>query len=517
LFAACANLASLFAARVTDRSREWAMRIALGSSAQRIARHIVTESLVICIVGAAAGIFAAHLLLELLNNWSPATESHLDARLDTNAYLFGFALAVGSALIVTLLSARQAWRRSPLDLMKGAPSAGAIRSRRLALRDWLLGLQVAICTLLVMSSLVAAQGLRRAFAIPLGFQPQGAVLVDLDLNQAQLDNNAAVARKKQILSSVENIPGVAAAGIVNRVPFTGGLRGTPIFRPGEKDFNRKLSSLSAYTFEVSPGYLRAAGTRLLRGRDFSWHDRADTAHVAIVNQAFARKLWSIRSALGQHFVVSGSLTEVIGIAEDGKYHDLQEPSYPAVYLSLAQSSSSDTILVVRSPIRQPKLAASIQGALAPLVPKAQFSIQDWADILQDQLFPSRVAAVALAILSSLAMLLAVTGIFAMASYSVSRRLKELGIRAALGANKLQVLRAALERPVFLLAFGSAAGILGALSATRLLAHIVYQARTADPLVIAGAALLMALIGIVASALPARRVLSVNPSRLMREE
>jgi hypothetical protein len=305
---------------------------------------------------------------------------------------------------------------------------------------------------------------------------------------------------------------------VNRAPFTGGIHGIPIFRPGTTEFKLNNSVLAPYVFQISPEYLEAAGTRLLGGRDISWHDTAKTPYVAIVNKTFARKMWGEMWAIGQHFIVSGNLTEVVSVAEDGKYHDVQESPQPAAYLPLSQSEQSETVFVVRSRRSPGEMAAALERTLNGILPNVPIKLQSWPDALEEgELFPARAAAVALGIMGLLAAMLTITGIAGMAAYSVSKRMKELGIRVALGARGIQVMSAAVGRPMLLLGVGSALGLLAGISASGLLGHIVYQANPQDPVVVGGAVLTMALLGLAAAAIPARRALAVDPSKLMREE
>jgi hypothetical protein len=312
---------------------------------------------------------------------------------------------------------------------------------------------------------------------------------------------------------------VAAVGTVNRVPFTGGLRGVPVFPPGTTEFTLNNSVLAPYVFTISPGYLEAAGTRLLGGRDFSWQDTTQTPYVAIVNDTFARKTWGGTSAIGQRFIVRGHLTEVVGVVEDGKYHNMQESEQPVAYLSLSQNEQSHMIFVARSQWAQNEIAATLERTLNGLEPNAQIKVQSWLEVLGgvNALFPARAATTALGVMGLLAAMLAVTGIFGMAAYNVSRRMKELGIRVALGARTKHVMSAAVGRPIVLLGLGSLAGLLLGVFASRLLEHIVYQANPRDPVVVVGAVLTMALLGIAASAIPAVRALAVDPSKLLREE
>jgi predicted permease len=515
LAAACANLATLFAARAADRGRELALRVALGSSRRRLVRQLLTEAVMVSLMGGAAGLVGAYLLLGVLNR-SPLFVGQLTVNVDARLYLVGQALTLGSALLFGMVPARQAWQSSPLQMMKSGP-ADAMLLGRLALRDLLLGAQIAICTLLVTASLVAVQGMVRALHVPLGIQPQGAMLVYLDLSQVGQAGDVAVEKQKSVIAAARSIPGVTAAGAVSHTPMTGGMHGIPIFRPGTTDFKLNNSVLAPYVFPMSPGYLEAAGTRLLGGRDVAWQDTPKTPYVAIVNQTFARKMWGEMPAIGQRFILWGKLTEVVGVAEDGKYHDMQESPQPVVYPPLSQSDPSDAVFVVRS-LRTPnEMAAALQRPLSGIEPNVPITVQSWSDSLAGELFPARAATVALGVMGLLAAMLAVTGIFGMAAYNVSRRMKEFGIRVALGARKTQVMSAAVGRPMVLLGVGSVLGLLAGIFASGLLGQIVYQANPTDPLVLCGAIATMVFLGAMASWIPAQRALHVDPSRLMREE
>jgi predicted permease len=515
LVAACANLASLFAARAADRSRQLALRVALGASRWRLVRQLMTEAMVLSLLGGGAGLVTAGLLLGVLNRWQ-SSYGHLAVSVDARVYLAALTLTLISALLFGMIPSRQVWRSSPLQAMKG----GAVESmplHRFALRDLLLGAQIAICMLLVTASLVAVRGMVRMLHAPLGFQPQGVMLADTDLSLVEPGGDLPLEKKKAMIEAVRNIPGVAAAGTVNRVPFTGGLRGVPVFQPGTTEFTLNNSVLAPYVFTVSPGYLEAAGTRLLGGRDVSWHDTPKTPYVAIVNETFARQMWGDTLAIGQRFIVSGHLREVVGVAEDGKYHNMQESPQPVAYLSLSQNERSKMIFVARSRRAQNEMAAALERTLSGLEPNAQIKVQSWLEALGGTLFPARAATASLGVMGLLAAMLAVTGILGMAAYNVSRRMKELGIRMALGARTTHVMGAAVGRPIVLLGVGSLVGLLLGVFASGLLGQIVYQANPRDPVVVVSAVLTMVLLGIAASALPAMRALAVDPSKLMREE
>jgi predicted permease len=513
LVAACANLASLFAARAADRNRELALRVALGASRWRLVRQLMTEAMVVSMLGGAAGLVAASLLLGALNRWQSPPYGQVAVSVDTGVYLAALILTLVSGLLFGMIPARQVWQSSPLHAMKSGPVDSTLR-RRLSLRDLLLGAQIAICTLLVTASFVAVRGMVRMLHAPLGFQPHGAMVAEMVLSE---EGDVLLEKKKAMLEAVRSIPGVTAAGTVSKVPFTGGLRGIPVFPPGTTEFTLNNSVLAPYGLTISPAYFEAAGTRLLSGRDISWHDTAQTPYVAVVNATFARKMWGDTPAIGQRFIVFGHLREVVGVVEDSKYNEIAESPLPAFYLPFSQNEQAHTTFVVRSQRAQTEMAAALERTLSGFAPDASITVQSWRDAMEVALFPARAAASGLGVMGLLAAMLAVTGIFGMAAYNVSRRMKELGIRVALGARTKHVMTAAVGRPIALLGVGSLAGLLLGIFASRLLGQIVYQANPRDPVVVVGAVLTMALLGIAASAIPALRALAVDPSKLLREE
>jgi predicted permease len=520
LLAACANLASLFAARAADRSRELALRVALGASRWRLVRQLLTEAMVLSMLGGAAGMVAAGLLLGALGRWGlpgygmHSAYSDLPLRVDPKVYLVALILTLASGLLFGMIPATQVGQSNPLQAMKNGPVDSA-PLRRFGLRDLLLGAQIAICMLLVTASLVAVRGMVRLLHAPLGFQPQGALLAEMD--RSEVEGDWPLEKTKAMIDALRSTPGVTAAATLNRPPFSGGIRGIPVFQPGTTELTLNNSVLAPYRFTISPGYLEAAGTRLLRGRDFSWRDTPTTPYVTIVNETFARKMWGDTPAIGQRFIFLEHLREVVGVVEDGKYHQIQESPQSIVYLPLSQSEQWFGWFVVRSDRAPNEMAAVIERTLSALEPNAPVTVQSWPDALNVPLFPSRAAAVALGVMGLLAAALAATGIFGMAAYNVSRRMKELGIRVALGARTKHVMSAAVGRPIVLLGVGSLTGLLLGVFASRLLGQIVYQANPRDPVVVVGAVLTMALLGIAASAIPALRALAVDPSKLLREE
>jgi predicted permease len=522
LAAACANLATLFAARAADRSRELALRVAVGAGRWRLVRQLLTEAMVLSMFGGAAGLLIAGVLLRVLNRGSlpsfmgDTPYSHVAVSVDAWVYLTSLILTVLSGMLFGLIPARNVSRSDPLQAMKSGP-VYTTPLHRFALRDLLLGAQIVICTLLVTASLVSVRAMVRVLHTSLGFQAHGALLAEIDLSEAEPGGDASLEKKKAMIDAVRDISGVTAVGTLSKPPFTGGLRGIPVFQPGTTEFSLNNSALASLALTISPGYLEAARTQLKAGRDLSWYDTNETPRVGIVNETFARKLWGDAPAIGQHFIFLDHLREVVGVIEDGKYLEIQESPQPVVYLPLSQNEQANTVFVVRSQQPAKEMVPAIEHALNTIEPNALVTVQSWSDALAAPLFPARAATIALGVMGGLASILAVTGIFGIAMYNVSRRMKELGIRVALGARTRHVMKTTLGRPIMLLGVGSMVGLLLSSLAGWLLEQIVYQANPRDPLVLVGVVLTMALLGIAASAIPALRALAIDPSKLLREE
>ena len=322
-----------------------------------------------------------------------------------------------------------------------------------------------------------------------------------------------------MLEETARIPGVLAVGIIDRTLLGEGCCGSEsVFRAGTTDFRKQL--FEARNFSISPEYLAASGMRLLSGRNFTWHDTADSPPVVLVNVTFARKMFGNAAAMGQHFLLyQGKIPkEVVGVVEDGKYQSLTEDPEPAMFFPLTQEINSNlTVLIVRSALPPTEIAAMLDRTLSDIDRNLPLTLHSWPDALDLAFFPARAATAALGIMGMLAAMLAITGTFGVATYSVSKRMKEFGIRVALGAARRELIRAALGRPLMLLLSGSIAGLVLGMLASRLLAQIVYEATPYDPLVLGGTIVTMALLGLLATWIPARRSMAIDPARLLRED
>ncbi len=520
LLAACANLGTLFAARAADRGREVALRLALGSSRTRILRQLLTEAILISLAGGAAGLLGSVALLHRLGGWQPFPQFPINIPVnpDASVYLVALLLALVSGLLFGIVPVRQVLRTNPYEIVKAGSSARI--GQRISVRDILLVVQIAICAVLVTSSMVALRGLARSMHTKFGFEPQNVTLVDTVLGMAGYSEDKMPAMQRRMIDAVQAIPGATSVGLVSTPPLHMGWEVSGVFADTTTDLRPANAAAQAIRYEVSSEYLQAARTALLMGRNISSHDDLKAPRVAVVNREFARKiLGSEASALGSHYKLpDGTRIEVVGIVEDGKYTaNLAEDPQPAMFLSILQYPASETCMVVRSSLDGPELASAIRSKLRELDPGLPAFLQTWNEEMNGALFASRMATMSLGVLGMMGAMLSITGIFGMAAYSVSKRMRELGIRIALGAQRAEVLKAALARPVKLLAIGSASGVVLGLLASRVLAFIVYQATPRDPLVLGGVVLAMLVLGLVATWIPAQRALSADPMMLLREE
>jgi predicted permease len=354
-----------------------------------------------------------------------------------------------------------------------------------------------------------------------GFEPRNTMLVGTNMTMAGYRGEEVPEVQKRMIAALETIPGVERVGLVNNYPplvYTAGSRAN-IFSEDTKELKAANAAARPYEYKISPEYFHAAGTTLLAGRDLTWHDDKSAPAVAVVNRNFAIRMFgSVPNAVGRYYKLQdGTRVQVVGIVEDGKYQNLTENQEPAMFLSFLRSPGSSSNIVVRSSGDPQQLAGAIRSRLHELDAGLPVDTGTWTSRLSVVLFPARVATMALGVLGMMGAILSITGIFGMAAYSVSKRLRELGIRMALGGRRKEVLQAALGRAVKLLAVGSAAGLLLGILAGRVLSSIVYQASPRDPLVLAGAILAMAFVGLVATWIPAQRALSVNPLVLLRED
>jgi len=519
LLAACANLASLLTARGADRQREIAIRLSIGARRARVVRQVLTETLVLSIAGGAAGYGLALVLSRALSRWRAPMDFPVQFDVNPDWRVFVFALFV-SVVAGALFGTAPAWRASRTNanaILKGAATSWG--RRRLAFRDVLVVLQVAVCFVLVAGCLLSLQGLQQALKMRLGFEPEGVSVLAFDLGLAGYTEEKGRAFQQHALETVKQLPGVHSAAYSNSVPLSIDQSTTSVF-PEDKPALRPSDSISAHYYQTSPGYFETMGTRLLAGRDFTWHDDAKAPRVAVVNVAFGRQVLHSENAVGKRFRqgTQGKPVEIVGVVEDGKYESLTESQAPVVFWPLLQSYNSTTTLEVRSSIPATEMVREMRQVVAGLDPELPlYGTGSLDQMLGFAFFPTRAAAIALSAFGVLAIMLAVTGIHGLVSYAVARRVREIGIRMAVGAGSSQVLRLVLGRIAVLLAIGSAIGLVLALAAGQVLASVVYEASPRDPQILMAVLATIVILGLFSSWTPTRRALRIDPMAALRYE
>jgi len=519
LLAACTNLASLLTARASDRQREIAIRLSLGATRGRLVRQLLTETFVLSVAGGAVGYSFAVLLSHALSQWRAPLDIPVQFNVNPDWKVFFFACVISlvAGVLFGIAPASYASKTDANAVLKGDQLGW--RSARLHLRDVLVVMQVALCFVLVSACLLSLRGLQRAFELNLGFKPEQVSVVAFDLGLAGYTEEQGRNFQRHVLDVIEQLPGAVSTAFSNSVPLSIDQSDSTTFSADLANPRLSDGRQSVY-YQVSPRFFKTLGVRLLAGRDFDWHDDHNSPRTAVVNKAFTQQVLHTDDALGKRFRfgLSGPLIQVIGIVEDGKYSTLTESPQPAVFEPMLQRYNTTTVLSVRSSIPEAQMVRQMRQAIAQLdahMPLYQSGSLE--QMLGFAFFPTHAAAIALSAFGVLAVMLAATGIYGLVSYAVARRVREIGIRMAVGARPAQVIRLVLGKTLALLIVGTLIGLGLALAVGQVLASIVYQASPRDPLVLIAVLATVALIGLLSSWAPTRRALRIEPTTALRHE
>jgi predicted permease len=520
LLIACANVAGMLLARAAARAREIAVRLAVGAGRQRIVRQLVTESVLLSLIGGGAGVLGAVWSIQALRGLIPVLPMpvSVELRLDWRVVAFSVALALATGVLFGLAPALQAARTDLVATLKGEGASSSWTPRRLRLRQGFVVVQVSMSVLLVVCALILTRSLRHTVAIDPGFTAEDVDVVEVDLRLAGLDRTAGLQFAEQLLERVHQLPGVRSAALARVVPLAGNGLGMGRVRvPGdgsERDRIRPDWNL------VTPRYFETLQIALVRGRAFTAEDRAGRPDAAIVNETFARRAWPGEDPIGKTLLHDddGGPRElhVVGLAKDGKYRSLDEAPRAFIWVPLAQQYGAGLSLLVR---RDGGTAIPATRALLrqmePNLPVV--SAASLLDVTALGLLPQRLAAWTAGSFGLVGLLLASIGVYGLTAYSVTQRTREIGVRVALGAARRDVLRLVIGQAMRLASAGAVAGLLAAAAATRLLASLLVGVRPLDPPSFLGGAALFGVLALVASWLPARRAARVNPVEALRAE
>lgn len=524
LLIACANLANLLLARASRRRREIAVRLAIGADRARLVRQLLTESVVLAVLGAACGLVMAQWLIGVIGSSSlplPLPVDDLGLGLDARVLAFTAALALVTGVIFGLAPALEASRTDVAKSIKDETvPAGA--GRRFSLRKALVMAQVALSVLSLVAAGLVIRSLGEASRIAPGFDTAHVATLDVNLGREGYTPERGQVFYRDLVARAEALPGVTSAAVAESLPLGGVNFQRSVFLDQQDTTgrDRKLVGVNYLT----PGFFTTAGIPLREGRDFDSRDDTGAPLVAIVNETLARQLWPGRRAIGERFRFFGddAATEVIGIAADSKINDLAEAPTPIIYSPLRQTYAPAASLLVRTDAGAATLVPAIRQVVAQLDPSLSvLNAGTLADQVRRSLDGPRTTATMLSAFGALALLLAAIGIYGVTSFTVSQRTRELGVRMALGARPIEVLRLVLGQSMTVVTIGLGLGLALAVALVLVLksglSAFLVNVPAVDPLTFAGTAFVLALVAAAACLIPARRASRIDPLRALRQD
>jgi predicted permease len=517
LLIVCVNLSNLLLARAAARSREFAMRRALGASRSRLVRQLLTESLVLALAGAAVGLGFACLIISYLAHQRPIALPLLSmVRVDGTVLAWTLLIAVGAAVLFGPAPGLRMSSGNLQETLKDGGHGASDGRKHERTRSSLVITEIALACVLLVGAGLLLRSFLRVLDVDLGFEPSRAAAISVDYDDGG-NPSKRVAIWQDVVSRGLTIPGVEAAGISDNLPMSRnrswGIAAKGAQKPTNGDF------IGVFVYIVSPGYLKAMGMHLLEGRDVSWEDLADNRSVAIINQTVARKLWPGRDPIGRTAIAGGMDSEVIGVIADVRESSAEDSAGAQMYLpATKQFGPEGCNLVVRSKLPPAALAPSVMRTLRqinPGQPATEFKpIQGLVDHATS---PRRFFVLLVGIFAGLGLLLASLGIYGVISYSVTRQTQEIGIRMALGATESRVQLDVIWKTLRLALIGISVGAVASLAVARLIASLLFQTAPTDPLTFAGMLLLLTTVALLAGYLPARRASKIDPMVALRTD
>jgi putative ABC transport system permease protein len=524
LLIACANLANLLLARASGREREMAVRQALGASRWRLMRQLLAESFLLAVVGAALGAFLAQSLSRFLVAFLNTSGNNvfLDLGLDWRALGFAAGIAALTCVLFGLAPALRATRIEPGAAMKASGRGLTAGRERFSLRRALVVVQVALSLVLVAGALLFSRSLNKLETVDTGFQQDGVLITQAGFARLNIAPERRLSFKRQMLAGIRAIPGVDAAAEAAIVPLSGNVWSNNV-RMNGGDTQRKLDT----SFNrIGSNYFKLLNTPLLAGRDFNDHDAADAPKVAIVNETFARNLLDGVNPVGQRFRIEATpstpetVYEIVGLVKDTKYEDLRENFGPIAYLANLQEPGQPGTggqFLIHSNLPRAELTAAVKRVLVELNPGISIKFLDFKTMIGESMLRDRLMATLSGFFGLLALLLASIGLYGILSYGVASRTKEIGIRMALGAHSGEVLSLILREALLLVLVGVVVGLPVVFASTRFASTLLFGLTATDPLSLAGAALFLFAVALVAGYIPARRATKVDPLVALRYE
>ena len=521
LLIACANIANLLLARGAARQKEVALRAALGASRARLLRQLLTETLLLALVGGTAGTLLAMWGVDALLALNPSQLSSAQSiKLDARVLLFSLALSALTGLIFGIVPALQLSKADVNRTLKEGGGPVGEGSGRARLRGAFVVSQVALSLVLLVGSGLLLNSFYRLLRVSPGFRPENLLTMEYRMPKNKYPKGEQQWEfHRQVAERAGRVPGVESATVVRALPFSGNGSTVVYAIPGQTPAP-KGQEPEALENAIDTNYLETVGLPLVAGRNFDAHDAADSPSVVLVNRTMAQKLWPGENAVGKQleFPEDKVTATVVGVVGDAKQYDLGEAQRPQVYTPFAQNPFIFGTLVVRTRVEPLGLAQKVKEAVWSVDPEQPvWKVRTVEYLLQRNIGDRRFIMTLMAGFASLAMLLTALGIYGVISYTVAQRTHEIGVRMALGAQAGDVLRLVLRQGMRLTVVGVGAGLVAAFAITRLMSGMLYGVSATDPATYAGVALLLALVALCACYVPARRATKVDPMTALRYE
>jgi predicted permease len=537
LLIACANIANLLLARATARGHEWSLRLALGASRARLARQVLTESLILAVIGAGAALAVAVWGSQLLVGQLSADAVSLDLALDWRVLGFTAAVTLITTLVFGIAPATRATRGAPIDALKdrGRPASGAGTAR---VAGGLVVAQVALSFVLVAGAGLFVRTFNTLTHVPLGFDSERVLMARVDATRAEIAVEERLPTYERIRQRLTSVPGVESNGLSLIGPLTGliwirqvDVSGSSMPREerntgpeGIGFTDKSLSPAEPYTTlnAVTPGWMSTYGLTIRAGRDITDRDLGTSARIALVNETFVRKFLSGQHAIGHTLRAvhqnAAPTREIVGIVSDAAYRDVREAMLPTVYVPLAQLDRDayalppmDVILSVRAASGPPALLkTSVASAIAEVNPRLALTFRPLQEMARNDLVQERLLAMLSGFFGVLAVLMAAIGLYGVTAYSVSLRQAEIGIRLALGSTRAGVIKLVLVRVAVLVGIGTVAGVAVSVLAGPTVESLLFGLAPRDPVTLVGSAVLLAAVGLAAGSIPAYRASRLDP-------
>ena len=524
LLIACANVANLLIARATRRRKEIALRLALGAGRTRLVRQLVTESTLLSLAGGVCGLLLAYWLLDAL----VASDLELplpvarSVGIDLRVLFFTTILAIGTGLVFGIVPAIQSSRPDVVPILKNEVLASGTSHRGLrgffSLRQTLVVAQIALSLVALVAAGAFLRSLYRASATATGFETRGVLVMNFNLGREGYTPERGQIFYEQAAERASGLPGVRHAAVAQTTPLAGGLLRS-VFPEGQDTTTRDRVLVQVNS--VSTGYFETIGIPLARGRDFTRADGPGAPLVVVINETMAERFWPNQDAIGKRFKFFGDMdyTTVVGIARNSKYNGVAEAPIPFIYQPLRQNYTPQAVLLTRAETDAASLAATVRREIQQIDPTLTvFNVRTLEDQVFDSLAPLRTNVIVMSTFGLLAVLLASIGLYGVASYSVTQRTREIGVRMALGAKRATVLRMVLGQGLLLVAIGIMTGLAAAAALMSFVpADLLPNVNGRDPVTLAATAALLGIVAVLASFVPAYRATRIDPLVALRTE